>query len=142
MKSPSASPITKAARATPQAPSKPYPSIDLLKLPREDAFFDSAERLFHSFAPRNEKHFCPFADVFFGSLRSVCVFLRLWAEHWEFLLKRLSMYCGACSLSDLKTIIFDSQSISCSMVFQPSCSISGLLGASKLLFVMILAARF
>ena len=63
--------------------------------------------------------------------------LRLWVAHSEFLLKRLSMYCGACSLSDLKTIVFDSMSISCAMVFQPSCFMSGLLGVSKLLFVMI-----
>ena len=63
-------------------------------------------------------------------------------EHCEFLLKRVLKYCGARSLSDLKTIVFDSLLMSCSMVFQPSLSISGLLGESKLLFVTILAAGF
>ena len=33
--------------------------------------FVSAGRLFQSLAPRKEKHFCPFADVFFGSLKSM-----------------------------------------------------------------------
>ena len=63
-------------------------------------------------------------------------------EHSEFFAKRPHKYCGASSLSDLKTIVLDSLLISCSMVFQPSSSISGLLGESKLLFVTILAARF
>ena len=47
------------------------PCIDFLKLPRKDAVLDSAGRLFHSLAPREEKHFCPFADLFFGNLKSV-----------------------------------------------------------------------
>ena len=34
-----------------------YPKTDFLKLFREDACFDSAERLFHNFAPLKEKHF-------------------------------------------------------------------------------------
>ena len=40
------------------------------------------------------------------------------------------------------TIILDSLAMSCSMVFQPSWSISGLLGVSKLLLFIILAAWF
>ena len=63
-------------------------------------------------------------------------------EHCEFFVNRPHRYCGASSLSDLKTIVLDSILISCSMVFQPSTSISGLLGVLKLLFVTILAARF
>ena len=54
----------------------------------------------------------------------------------------LHRYCGAKSLSDLKTIVLDSLPISSSMVCQPNSAIGGLLGESKLLFVMILAARF
>ena len=45
--------------------------IDFLKPFREDAVLDSAGRLFHSLAPRKEKHFCPFAEVFFGNLNKV-----------------------------------------------------------------------
>ena len=52
-----------------------------LKLFRDDACFDSAERLFHSFVPLSEKHFCPFAEFFLGSFRSVTVLRRTWAEH-------------------------------------------------------------
>ena len=65
------------------------PCIDFLKLPREDAVLDSAGRLFHNLAPRKEKHFCLFADLFFGDLKSVSVFQRLRDEHAEFLVKRL-----------------------------------------------------
>ena len=104
--------------------------------------FDSGGRLFHILAPRYEKHFCPFADFFFGNRKSVWVFRRLWEEHADFFVKRLRRYCGAKSLSDLKTIILDSFSMSSSMVCQPNSAISGLPGISKLLFVMILAARF
>ena len=60
----------------------------------------------------------------------------------KFFVKRLHRYCGAKSLSDLKTIVLDSLLMSSSMVCQPNFAISGLLEASKLLFVMILAARF
>ena len=63
-------------------------------------------------------------------------------EHCEFLVKRPHKYCRASSLSILNTIVLDSLLISCSMVFQPSSSISGLVEVSKLLFVTILAARF
>ena len=84
---------------------KVQPLIELLKLVREDAFFDSAGRLFQSLAPRKEKHFCPLADFFFGNLKSVSVLRRLREEHCEFLVKRLHRYCGASSLRDLKTMI-------------------------------------
>ena len=116
--------------------------IDFLKPFREDAVLDSAGRLFHSLAPRKEKHFCPFAEFFFGNLKSVSVFRRLREEHAEFLVKRLHRYCGAKSLSDLKTIVLDPIPMSSSMVLQSNSTISGLLGASKLLFVMIQAAQF
>ena len=68
------------------------PCIDFLKLPKEDAVLDSAGRLFHSLAPRKEKHFCPFADLFFGNPKSVSVFRRMREEHAEFLVKRLHKY--------------------------------------------------
>ena len=56
------------------------PCIDFLKTPREDASLDSAGRLFHSLAPRKEKHFCPFADLFFGNLKSVS---RNWVRYMK-----------------------------------------------------------
>ena len=45
------------------------PCIDFLKPPREDAFLDSAGRLFHTLAPRKEKHLCLSADLFSGNLK-------------------------------------------------------------------------
>ena len=103
---------------------KNQPFISFLKLFREDAVFDSAGRLFHILAPRKEKHFCPLADLFFGNLKSVSVFRRLREEHAEFFVKRLHRYCGAKSLSDLKTIVLDSLLMSSSMVCQPNFAIS------------------
>ena len=117
--------------------------MKFLKLLRGVAFFDSAGRPFHSLAPRKEKHFCSFAAFFIGNLKSVSALRRLLEEPCEFLVKRLQSYCcGANALRDLKTIILDSSLMSSSMVFQPIPSIRGLLGVSKLLLVMILAARF
>ena len=115
----------------------PYLYTDCLKLSRKDACCDAADRLFYNFAPRNEKHFCPFAEFFFRNLTSVPVLWRVWVEHCEFFVKRPRKYCRASSLSDLKTIVLDSLLISCSMVFQ-----IGLLVVSKLLFVTILEAWF
>ena len=66
-----------------------------LKTVTDGACLFSAGRLFHSFAPRYKKHFCPFADVFCGSLKSVFVLRRLRELLAEFLVKRLLMYCGA-----------------------------------------------
>ena len=71
------------------------PCIDFLKSLREDAVLDSVGWLFHSLAPRKEKHFCPVADLFFGNLKSISVFRRLREEHAEFLVKRLHKYRGA-----------------------------------------------
>ena len=45
---------------------------------REAACLQLAERLFHSFAPQNEKHFLPFSVTFFGKLRSVDVLRSLY----------------------------------------------------------------
>ena len=44
-----------------------------LKVLREAACLQLAERLFQSFTPLNEKHFLPFSVPFFGNLRSVDV---------------------------------------------------------------------
>ena len=46
------------------------------------------------------------------------MFRRLREEQAEFLVNRLHRYCGARSLSDLKTIVLDSLPMSSSMVFQ------------------------
>ena len=43
----------------------------LLKALIEDACLASVERLFQHCEPLNEKHFCPLADLFKGSLKSV-----------------------------------------------------------------------
>ena len=61
----------------------------------------SAGRLFHRFAPRYEKHFCPFAEGFFGNFKSVFAFQRVRELHAEFLVKRLLTYCGASPFIDL-----------------------------------------
>ena len=45
-------------------------------------------------------------------------------------------------MQGLEDHCLDSLATSCSMVFQPSLSMSDLLGVSKLLLVIILAARF
>ena len=50
---------------------------------------------------------------------------------------KVTQVLGASSFRDLKTIVLDSLATSCSMVFQSSCSISGLLEVSKLLLVII-----
>ena len=42
-----------------------------LKVLREAACLQVAERLFQSFTPLNEKHFLPFSVLCFGNLRSV-----------------------------------------------------------------------
>ena len=44
------------------------PYNDFLKPFREDVVLDSAGRLFQSFAPPKEKHFCPFADFSLATL--------------------------------------------------------------------------
>ena len=107
---------------------KSYPLIDFLKPFREDDALDSAGRLFRNLAPRKEKDVCPFAEFFFGNLKSVSVFRRLQKEHTEFLVKRLHRYCGAKSLSDLKTIVLDSLSMSSSMAIQLNSTIVVCLG--------------
>ena len=71
-----------------------------------------------------------------GNLKSVSESRRTYEEHFEFRVKRSHKYWGASSCRDLKTIVLDSLATSCSMV---SWSISGLLGVSKLLLVIILA---
>ena len=71
-----------------------------------------------------------------GNLKSVSELRRAYEEHFEFRMKRSHKYWGASSCRDLKTISLDSLAMSCSMVFQPSWSISGLLGVSKLLLVI------
>ena len=49
-----------------------------LKVLREAACLQLAERLFHSFTPLNEKHFLPFSVPVFGNLRSVDVLRSLY----------------------------------------------------------------
>ena len=55
-----------------------------LKLVKEDACLHSAERPFQDLAPLIEKHFCPFLEFFFCSLRSVDVFLRFLEFNLDF----------------------------------------------------------
>ena len=133
---------TTSAPATRPREKPPVHHKRCLKVLIEDACLVSAGRLFQSLAPRKEKHFCPLADVFIGSLKSVAVFRRLRELQAEFLVKRLRMYCGASPLRDLQTIDLDSSSTSSRIVFQPRLTINGLLRESKLLFVTILEALF
>ena len=57
---------------------------DFLKDMRLVVRFDSSGRLFQSLAPLYEKLFWPFEEIFFGILRPVVVFLRLYKELIEF----------------------------------------------------------
>ena len=77
---------------------------------------------------------------FFGNLRSVPVLRRLYDEQSDFRVKRPQRYSGDSWFRDLKTIVLDSHVISSSMIFHPISSMRGPPGASKLLFVIILAA--
>ena len=59
---------------------------------------NSAERPIKGLAPLNEKHFCLFLKIFFGSFMSVEVFLRFLEVNLDFSVERLlHMYCGASS---------------------------------------------
>ena len=115
----------------------------LLKvLSKVGADFILTERLFHNFAPRKENPFCPFAELFIGIWRSVAVLRSSYAELVEFRMNSSWRYCGASPFTDLNTMTCDSYSIIFSIVLQPCCLIRLLLGASCLLQVIILAARF
>ena len=94
-----------------------------LKVLREAACLQLAERLFQSFTPLNEKHFLPFSVPFFGNLRSVDVLRSLYDVLCEFFLNKLHKYGGASSFKVLKTIVLDSMSINSLIVFHPSFSI-------------------
>ena len=61
------------------------------------------------------------------SLKSVSELRKTYEEQCELRVKRSNKYWGASSCRDLKAIVLDSAAMSCSMVFQPSWSISGLL---------------
>jgi len=75
---------------------------------RSVARFDWYGRLFQSLAPLYEKLFWPFEQLFFGSLRPVAVFLKLYKELVKFATNKSIRYCGASPLIDLKTRICDS----------------------------------
>ena len=98
----------------------------------------SVSRLFQSLAPLNEDDFYPLYVLFFGSFKSVLRSCRV--ASCEFLVKISFIYGGAILLIDLYTIVLLSCLIMSFTVFQPRFWISGLLEASKLLLVMILAA--
>ena len=66
-----------------------------LKQLMEDACFACLGKLFQTLAPLYEKHFCPFDVSFFGICTSESVFLRLWDEEFELLVKRSVKYWGA-----------------------------------------------
>ena len=61
-----------------------------LKRLMEDACFACFGKLFQTLA--YEKHFCPFDGFFFGISTSESVFLRLWDDEFEFLVKRSIKY--------------------------------------------------
>ena len=91
-----------------------------LKVLREAACLQLAERLFQSFTPLNEKHFLPFSVPFLGNLRSVDVLRSLYDVLCEFFLNKLRKYGGASSFKLLKTIVLNSMSINSLIVFHPS----------------------
>ena len=70
-------------------------------MPKDDASFASAGRLFHNFTTRYEKPLCLIKDVFLGILRSVDVLRRVRASPVEFLVNRQTKYCGVKSLRHL-----------------------------------------
>ena len=82
-----------------------------LKVLREAACLQLAERLFQCFPPLNEKHFLPLSVPFFGNLRSVDVLRSLYEVLCKFFLSKLRKYGGASSFKLLKTIVLDSMSI-------------------------------
>ena len=95
-----------------------------LKVLREAACLQLAERLFQSFALLNEKHFLPFSVPIFGNLRSADVLRSLYEVLCEFFLNKLRKYGGGSSFKLLKTIVLDSMSINTSIVIHPSFSIN------------------
>ena len=95
-----------------------------LKVLREAACLQLAERLFRSFTPLNEKHFLPFSVPIFGNLRSVDILRSIYEVLCEFFLNKLRKYGGASSFKVLKTIVLDSMSINSLIVFHPSFSIN------------------
>ena len=101
-----------------------------LKQLMEDACFAFFGKLFQTLAPLYEKHFCPFNDFFLGICTSESVFLRLWDEEFEYLVKKSIKYWGANLLTDLNAIVSISRLIRSSMVSQPKLRIEGKLGAS------------
>ena len=88
-----------------------------LKVLREAACLQLAERLFQSFTPLNKKHFLPFSILFFGNLWSVDVLHSLYDVLCEFFLNKRRKYGGASSFKLLKTIVLDSMSINSLIVF-------------------------
>ena len=95
-----------------------------LKVLREAAYLQLAERLFQSLTPLYEKHFLPFSVPFFGNLRSVDVLRSLYDVLCKIFLNKLRKYGGASSFKLLKTIVLDSMSINSLIVFHPSFSIN------------------
>ena len=95
-----------------------------LKVLREAACLQLAERLFQSFALLNEKHFLPFSVPICGNLRSADVLRSLYQVLCEFFLNKLRKYGGASSFKFLKTIVLDLMSINSSRVIHPSFSIN------------------
>ena len=63
-----------------------------LKQLMEDACFACFDTLFQTLAPLYEKYFCSFDVMFFGIFKSESVFLRLWDEDFDFLVKRSIKY--------------------------------------------------
>ena len=65
---------------------------NFLKLAKDDVSFPSAERSGHALAPLKKKHFWPVFELYFGSLKSVSVFLKHLEVSWDALVNRLHIY--------------------------------------------------
>ena len=66
--------------------------INFKKLVSYDASFRPTERPFKVLATLKERHFWPVFELFFGSRKSVSVFLKHLDVSWDALVNRLHIY--------------------------------------------------
>ena len=76
-----------------------------LKQIMEDACFACLGKLFQTFGTPIREAFLSIWCVFFGICTSESVFLRLWDEEFDSLVKRSIKYWGANLLTDINVIV-------------------------------------
>ena len=129
-------------QADPQFPGKTYLPQCFSELVQGGCQFGLSREAVPYLGTSKGKGFLSLCCVLLGNLTSVLVLRRLREEDKLFLLNSSQRYLGARFLRDLKVIIFNCVFINCCLVFHPKLSNIGLIAASKLLFVTILAALF